>query len=256
MNNHDIQASALDEFLRLSTYEEKTRWVQKQQGYSEYYMPALCMLARCSAYGLDKVIDRYAMPPLAAWWLDERSESFRKDVIRMAHTEHLLDTEYQQLQFIQQLTIAPVVNTTPNGTKVVNNDSKFRKPYALTASHLATTVKTWLPNLAPKLLHCQSSLWEMTYTYNTGASLETADVYPGIFDYFHNDVAAQGMLVYLGHKPTPTQSPELQLLWQNSWTANDTLPMPWSLYARHEPYRSANYGSRNSKAFCEPITSQ
>ena len=232
----EIEVDWLDEFLTLDDYDEQTKFVmdlynlrtsKSVVGGIGTYLTFL----KCSIYAPRWRSEDKSLPPIAAWWLDDRTSPWRKHLLTYLTQQEYLNTFESKLNFIKECSISPyAVRNASTKKMAINGNSGLNTAYpALRARHLEQTIKAWLPEEADTLLHCLSPLW--TYTYATdlpNGSHKMSYVYREVFDYFKDDVVAQRMLVFLGHKP-PEENFELDTLF-TKLQFQETRPMPWSMY--------------------------
>ena len=227
----DIPSSWINKFITLHSYENQTDAIlqlQKQGTYYGYDLDVLFTLTKCSNFTTS--LNSGRTPPLAGWWLNERSKPFRDQVLTHLSLEPNPDatgdipftpeigihTMSDRIRFIQQLTMFPTTVFSNDKIVVNGNCGVSRHEPPLKISDVERTVRIWLPAHADELLHCLSYLWSL---HN----------YRDVFSLFKDDIVAQRMLVFQGQKPGPNECQEIQQL-ASDLEDYDDLPMPWSLY--------------------------
>ena len=229
----EIDIDWLNDFLTLTSYEEQLTAVKElldDSVFDDNGVSVLLTLTTCSIYAPYLNRQDNLLPPIAAWWLDPRSQKYREQVITHLQEQHCLHTRVEQLDFIASLSIAPRTQRNDNGLQVVNEFSSTNDlKNALNAFMVAKTVQTWIPELAPEILHCLSPLWNREYTIigEGMQGIQTLKTYDNALDFFSNDPVAQRMLVYLGHKPEYKKYPQLHELYM---ALLQDPPAPWSVY--------------------------
>ena len=232
-----IEFQWLDAFILLTSYEAQTEHVERllksNALANNTNASTLLTLAVCSTYDIRSFNNPTALPPIAAWWLDSRSAHYRAQVFTELSSLHPSITLKEKIQCIHDWTIAPVpVVRNVHNKKVIALNKGFAFEQTMSAHHVAQTVNTWFPQDAPEILHCLSPLWDLRVVpahVIDNRVIQSAPVYTDVISTFRGDIAAQRLLVYLGHRLGPTDPEELHTL-RKQLVNEEPLMMPWLMY--------------------------